>query len=63
MSPKDQTVLLSLMETGIVAETKYKRTREIQLKISIFATDNETKMMLPPLLTRFSVLHLQHYTF
>jgi MoxR-like ATPase len=28
MSPKDQTVLLSLMETGIIAETKYKRARK-----------------------------------
>jgi Holliday junction DNA helicase RuvB len=63
MSPKDQTVLLSLMETGIIAETKYKRTREIQLKTSVFATANETKKLLQPLLTRFSVLHLPLYTF
>ncbi|HJT85970.1 MAG TPA: AAA family ATPase [Nitrososphaeraceae archaeon] len=63
MSPKDQTVLLSLMETGIIAETKYKRAREIQLKTSVFATANETKKLLQPLLTRFSVLHLPPYTF
>jgi Holliday junction DNA helicase RuvB len=63
MSPKDQTVLLSLMETGIIAETKYKRAREIQLKTSVFATANETKKLLQPLLTRFSVLHLPLYTF
>jgi Holliday junction resolvasome RuvABC ATP-dependent DNA helicase subunit len=63
MSPKDQTVLLSLMETGIIAETKYKRAREIQLKRSVFATANETKKLLQPLLTRFSILHLPLYTF
>jgi holliday junction DNA helicase RuvB len=63
MSPKDQTVLLSLMETGIIVETKYKRAREIQLKTSVFATANETKKLLQPLLTRFSVLHLPFYTF
>jgi holliday junction DNA helicase RuvB len=63
MSPKDQTVLLSLMETGIIAETKYKRAREIRLKTSVFATANETKKMLQPLLTRFSILHLPLYTF
>jgi hypothetical protein len=28
MSSKDQTFLLNLMETGIVTETKYGRTRE-----------------------------------
>jgi MoxR-like ATPase len=63
MSTKDQTVLLSLMEKGIVAETKYKRAREIRLKTSVFAAANGTKKMLPPLLTRFSVLHLPLYTF
>jgi holliday junction DNA helicase RuvB len=63
MSSKDQTVLLSLMESGIVSETKYKRTREIQLNTSVFATaNNSTKKLLSPLLTRFCVLHLQPYT-
>jgi Holliday junction DNA helicase RuvB len=63
MSTKDQAVLLSLMEKGIVAETKYKRTREIRLNTSVFAAANGTKKLLPPLLTRFSTLHLQPYTF
>ena len=63
MSTKDQAVLLSLMEKGIVAETKYKRSREIRLNTSVFAAANGTKKLLPPLLTRFSTLHLQPYTF
>jgi Holliday junction resolvasome RuvABC ATP-dependent DNA helicase subunit len=63
MSTKDQTVLLSLMESGIVSETKYKRTREIQLNnTSVFATANSTKKLLTPLLTRFCVLYLQPYS-
>jgi MoxR-like ATPase len=61
MSTKDQTVLLSLMESGIVSETKYKRSRETQLKTSVFATANNAKKILPPLLTRFCVLYLQPY--
>jgi holliday junction DNA helicase RuvB len=62
MSTKDQTVLLSLMESGIISETKYKRTRKIQLETSVFATANSTtKKLLPPLLTRFCILRLQPY--
>src|SRR5919112_2081530 len=32
MPMKDQTALLSLMETGIIAETKYQKTRNTQMK-------------------------------
>jgi len=63
MSPKDQTVLLSLMKIDIISETKYRRTREIRLKPSVFATANETKKLLQPLVTRFSVLYPPLYTF
>jgi replication-associated recombination protein RarA len=38
MSPRDQTFLLNLMETGIVAEAKFGKTREIETKASIFTT-------------------------
>jgi Holliday junction DNA helicase RuvB len=64
MGTKDQTVLLSLMESGMVSETKYKRRREIQLKrTSVFATANSTnKKVLPPLLTRFCILYLRPYS-
>lgn len=33
MSPKDQTFLLNLMETGIVTETKYGKTRTKHIQI------------------------------
>lgn len=63
MPMKDQTALLSLMETGIVSETKYQRTRNTQLKTWIFATSNGTERMLTPLLSRFVVLHFKQYSF
>lgn len=63
MPMKDQTALLSLMETGIVSETKYQRTRNTQLKTWVFATSNGTERMLTPLLSRFVVLHFKPYSF
>ena len=63
MPMKDQTALLSLMETGIVAETKFQKTRNTQLKIWVFATSNGTEKMLTPLLSRFMVLHFKQYSF
>jgi Holliday junction DNA helicase RuvB len=47
MPMKDQTALLSLMETGIVAETKFQKTRNTQLKIWVFATSNGTSSNTP----------------
>lgn len=63
MPMKDQTALLSLMETGIVAETKFQKTRNTQLKTWVFATSNGTDKMLTPLLSRFIVLHFKQYSF
>lgn len=63
MSAKDQTALLSLMETGILAETKFQKTRNTQLKTWVFATSNGTEKMLTPLLSRFIVLHFKPYSF
>jgi MoxR-like ATPase len=62
MPMKDQTALLSLMETGIVSETKYQRTRNTQLKTWVFATSNGTERMLTPLLSRFIVLNFKPYS-
>ena len=36
--PKHQTFLLNLMKTGIISETKYRKTRESKMDISVFAT-------------------------
>jgi MoxR-like ATPase len=63
MSVKDQTMLLSLMEGGIISETKYRRTRQTKLNTTIFAAANNTDNLLGPLLTRFCVLHLTPYSF
>ena len=63
MGIKDQTALLSLMETGIVSETKFQKTRNTQLKTWVFATSNGTERMLTPLLSRFVTLHFKQYKF
>ena len=63
MCEKDQTVLLSLMEGGTISETKYRKSRETNLKTSVFATANSIENLLAPLLTRFCVLHLKPYSF
>jgi len=63
MPMKDQTALLSLMETGIIAEAKFQKTRNTQLKTWVFATSNGTDRMLTPLLSRFVVLHFKQYSF
>jgi len=63
MSIRDQTALLSLMETGIIAETKHMKTRNTQLKTLVFATSNQTNHMLTPLLSRFMVLHFKQYKY
>jgi Holliday junction resolvasome RuvABC ATP-dependent DNA helicase subunit len=63
MPMKDQTALLSLMETGIIAETKYQKTRNTQMKTWGFATSNGTERMLTPLLSRFIVLHFKQYRY
>src|SRR5919197_5951925 len=47
MSAKDQAFLLNLMETGIVSETKHRKTRTTQLKTSVFATSNNAEKIVP----------------
>ena len=63
MPIKDQTALLSLMEAGILAETKFQKTRNTHLKTWVFASSNATDRMLTPLLSRFVVLHFKQYSF
>jgi holliday junction DNA helicase RuvB len=63
ISPKDQTVFLNLMETGIVSETKFNKTRKIETKISIFATCNDLSKIIHPIRSRFLSLILKAYSF
>ena len=63
MSSKDQVFLLNLMETGIVSETKYGKTRSAQMKTSVFATSNNIKKLSDPLKSRFFIVKLEPYTY
>ena len=63
MPAKDQAVLLSLMQSQIISETKFGKTRQTQLKCSIFATSNNTKKMLDPLLSRFVIIKVEKYSY
>src|SRR5215217_4796079 len=63
MPAKVQAVLLSLMQSQIISETKYRRIRQTQLKCSVFATSNSTKKMLDPLLSRFVMINVEKYSY
>jgi holliday junction DNA helicase RuvB len=51
------------METGIVSETKYNKTRKIEIKTSVFATSNDVERIIEPLQSRFFIVKLQAYTY
>jgi MoxR-like ATPase len=59
LSRKDQTFLLNLMETGIVAEAKYKKTRSMEISTSVFATSNNIESIIAPLQSRFFIVRLE----
>jgi Holliday junction DNA helicase RuvB len=63
LSRKDQTFLLNLIETGIVSETKYNKTRSMEIKTSVFATSNNIEKIIPPLQSRFFIVKLEPYTY
>jgi len=63
LSKKDQTFLLNLMETGIVSETKYNKTRRMETKISVYATSNNVEKITAPLQSRFFIVKLEAYTY
>jgi hypothetical protein len=51
------------METGIVSETKHKKTRTAHMKTSVFATSNNVNDIITPLQSRFFVVELPPYTY
>jgi Holliday junction DNA helicase RuvB len=64
MPSKDQTFLLNLMETGIISETKHRKTRTItNVKTWVFATSNNISKVMLPLQSRFFVINLEPYTY
>jgi Holliday junction DNA helicase RuvB len=54
--------LLSLMERGIVVETKHRKHRSIEIVCSVFAGANRVDKLPPELLSRFLVLNFRPYT-
>jgi Holliday junction DNA helicase RuvB len=54
--------LLSLMERGIVTETKYRRHRSLALKTTVFASANRLERIPAELLSRFLKLYFRDYT-
>ena len=63
LSRKDQTFLLNLIETGIVSETKYDKTRSMETRTSVVATSNNVENIIVPLQSRFFILRLELYTY
>ena len=62
MSITDQTALLHLMESGIISETKFNKTRQMELTSWVFATANSCNKIIEPLLSRFAILEIPEYT-
>lgn len=63
MNKVDQMSLLHLMETGIISETKMRKTRQMKLTSWVFATANNSEKLIEPILSRFLVLPIPEYTF
>ena len=59
---KDYAVLLSLMESGVVAETLYKRHRKATRSTRVFAAATEDEDLTPELISRFVRLRFRPYT-
>ena len=57
----DLAVLLSLMETGIVRETKVAKMRDTILNTSVFAAANTDAGLASELKSRFRILYLPPY--
>jgi MoxR-like ATPase len=62
MPTKDQTFLLNLIETGIVTETKHRKTRTAQMKTWVFATSNNISKVMTPMQSRFLTVKLKPYS-
>jgi Holliday junction DNA helicase RuvB len=63
MPVKDQAILLSLMESGILSETKFEKTRKSVMRTWVFASCNNEKKLLTPLLSRFLIFYFKKYTY
>lgn len=61
---KDQYVLLSAMQDGVISETLYGKTkgRKVKVNVRVFASSNDTRKIDRALLTRFTVVNMDGYT-
>ncbi|MGN6631211.1 MAG: hypothetical protein ACTHKP_03095 [Nitrososphaeraceae archaeon] len=62
MSKRDHASLLGLMESRLLSELKHRKQRMTQLKTWVFSSANKADILIAPLLTRFTVIHLKPYT-
>lgn len=60
--PQNLAALLSLMERGLVTETKHRRHRRINLKTWVFASANDVQKIPRELMSRFLKLRFHDYT-
>jgi Holliday junction DNA helicase RuvB len=61
-SMEDLSILLSLMQTGFISETKYSRRRSKTLSTKVIAAANRIDRLPPELLSRFVKLRFRDYT-
>lgn len=62
MPRKDQAVLLSVQQHGIVSETLFGKTKKPKkVNTTVFATSNDTRKIMPALLTRFYIVKMDDY--
>jgi Holliday junction DNA helicase RuvB len=61
-SMEDLSILLSLMQTGFISETKYNRRRFKTLNTKVIAAANRIDKLAPELLSRLVKLRFRDYT-
>jgi len=62
MGVDDQSVLLTVMETGIVTRLKHRKRETTRLRLWVFAGCNREDRLPPELLSRFLRIHFRKYT-
>src|SRR5215207_9549072 len=63
LKKSDQTVLLNLLESGILSSTKVRKTRSIRMEgVKVFATSNDVNRLVEALRSRFLEFELPEYT-
>jgi len=61
-SMEDLSILLSLMQSGFISETKHSRRRTKTLNTKVVAAANRIDRLPPELLSRFVKLRFRDYT-